>query len=41
MSLPAKDRLPSGFAAYYRCWRNVEEARKGWEFNRCIYVRTV
>lgn len=39
--LPTEATLGSGYAAYYRCWRSVEEAEAGWEYNRAVYVRSV
>jgi hypothetical protein len=35
------DLLPRGFAAYYRTWRTPEEEKRGWEFARAIYIRTI
>jgi hypothetical protein len=32
--------LPKGLSAYYRCWRLTEDAKRGWEYDRTIYVRT-
>jgi hypothetical protein len=33
-------QLPPGFIAYYRCWRGPDEASRGWEYHRTIYVRS-
>ena len=39
---PVDDKVvPRGFAAYYRCWRSADDAKKGWEFARAIYVVSV
>jgi hypothetical protein len=32
--------LPDGFTAYYRCWRTEDEAARGWEYDRTVYVRS-
>lgn len=36
-----EDRIPPGFIAYYRAWRSPEEASRGWEFARGIYLRSI
>ncbi|NYG58765.1 hypothetical protein BJ980_001688 [Nocardioides daedukensis] len=36
-----EDRVPPGFIAYYRAWRSTEEASRGWEFARGIYLRSI
>lgn len=33
-------QLPAGFVAYYRCWRGSDEAARGWEYDRTIYIRS-
>lgn len=33
------DGFPTGFVAYYRCWRSHADAARGWEFNRAVYLR--
>ena len=39
---PVSDSVvPPGFAAYYRCWRSVEDAKNGWEYARAIYLVSV
>lgn len=40
-SLLAGDALKPGYAAYYRCWRSSADAKKGWEFERTVYIRTI
>jgi hypothetical protein len=38
--LPAEDKLPLGYAAYYRVWRTEAEASSGGQYQRAIYIRT-
>jgi hypothetical protein len=41
IDITATAALPEGLVAYYRCWRSVEYAVRGWEYDRTVYVRTV